>query len=71
MSITQPSYYDLTSCKDVLDIARKFDLSGEVMLAIKYLVRCGKKPGEDVMADLKKALYCVGREIEERNRDEE
>jgi hypothetical protein len=31
--------------------------------ALKYLLRCGKKPGQDVVSELRKALFWIEREI--------
>jgi Protein of unknwon function (DUF3310) len=41
-----------------------FHLTVNVMMAIKYLVRAGRKPGVSTEQDLRKALWHVSREID-------
>lgn len=62
-----PSYYRFaikgTEC-DVFDIAKAAGLTPALTMAVKYLLRAGKKGS--AVEDLRKCIRCVEREIELR-----
>lgn len=59
-----PDYYKSDAGFDVIDIANAYHLGLSKGNAIKYIVRAGKKENNDVIADLKKAIEFLNREIE-------
>lgn len=60
-----PTYYRFrikgADC-DVFDIAKSAGLTPAATMALKYLLRAGKKDG--AVSDLRKCIRCVEREIE-------
>lgn len=65
-----PNYYrTVAPCErispdaDVIDVSQAFGLTPSMHLALKYMVRAGRKQGESVAKDLNKALECVQREL--------
>ena len=73
-AVDHPSYYSAGSI-EVLDVITAFNLNFNTGNAIKYVCRCGHKPGADKITDLRKAVFYLNREIEDaekrRNRQNE
>jgi hypothetical protein len=68
--VWRPSYYRpvrrnarIAPDADVWDIAHGFELDPMIAMALKYLLRAGKKPGEPLEKDLTKALECIQRRL--------
>lgn len=55
MTDTRPKHYRGKTL-EVIDVIRDFELDFESGNIIKYVLRAGKKPGEEETKDLKKAL---------------
>ena len=64
------SYYNAGGI-EVLDVITAFGLNFNTGNCIKYICRCGHKPGADRLTDLRKAVFYLNREIEdaEKRRD--
>lgn len=58
-----PEYYIGNDGRDVFKVVDNFNLSFARGCALKYLVRAGAKPHNDVIEDLRKAIDCIEREI--------
>lgn len=48
---------------ETIDVIEAFDLNFNLGNVIKYVLRAGKKEGEEKEKDLNKALFYIGREI--------
>ena len=60
MSKTDPAHYPV----DLFEIADQLGgLNNRLFSAFKYIARAGKKPGESVSDDLRKAIKCLEMEI--------
>lgn len=66
-----PEYYrprranrNISADADPSDIGEAYDLRPLRSIAIKYLVRAGRKPGQSAAKDLTKALEVIQRELE-------
>ena len=59
MSKTAPAHYPV----DLFVIADQLGMSTRLFSAFKYIARAGKKPGESVSDDLRKAIKCLEMEI--------
>lgn len=55
MTETRPKHYRGKTL-EVIDVIRDFELDFETGNVLKYLLRAGRKPGEDARADLLKAV---------------
>lgn len=62
--INHPDHYKGNKF-EVIDIIDDFDLNFCLGNAIKYILRAGKK--DDRIQDLKKAIWYINREIQEKN----
>jgi hypothetical protein len=51
-----------------IDVVEQFELGFCLGNAIKYILRCGRKPTSDPIEDLKKARWHIDREIAKRER---
>ena len=61
MSKTSPKHYQMDNGFQVIDLTSQLDFcSGNV---VKYVARAGKKSGESVLDDLRKAEYYLRRLI--------
>ena len=60
--ITNPSYYTSNE-ESVADFIEAYDLNFNRGNIIKYVVRAGKKQGENAVTALLKAQWYLGREI--------
>jgi hypothetical protein len=67
--VDAPAHYRLPGGIEVFDLIE--DLPFCLGSAIKYLLRAGKKPGTDADIDLRKAAFCLQREIDRRRRGAE
>jgi hypothetical protein len=58
-----PSYYNaLPNGIECWDVTEHF--KGNIAMSIKHLWRAGKKPGQDLIQDYKKAIQYIQREID-------
>lgn len=57
-----PSYYLGKSGQDVFDVAMDFGLNALSTMALKYIVRAGRKDPAKTVEDLGKAIECLARE---------
>lgn len=48
---------------EAIKVIEAWDLGFCLGNTVKYISRCGKKPGQDKLQDLKKALWYLQREI--------
>jgi hypothetical protein len=60
----RPGHYSPGSQYEVISVIEFMGLSFSAGNALKYLARAGKKPGEDLGAELRKAEWYLMREIE-------
>jgi hypothetical protein len=58
----QPAYY-ARLVPEPLDVIEAWGLGFSLGCVVKYCARAGHKPGEDAVADLKKARFYIDREI--------
>jgi hypothetical protein len=63
-SKVRPGHYSPGSKYEVISVIEFMGLSFSAGNALKYLARAGKKPGEDLGAELRKAEWYLMREIE-------
>lgn len=63
--INHPDHYQ-SSKMEAIDVIDSYDLNFCLGSATKYILRAGKKPGEESHEDLKKALWYVERELSMR-----
>lgn len=62
-TVRQPAHYRADTGIEAIDVIRAWSVSFSVGSAIKYLARCGHKPGTDAREDLQKALWYIAEEI--------
>lgn len=64
-SVNHPKHYLGKSGLEVNDVIEEFGLGRGFRLgsSVKYILRAGKKPGEDAVKDLKKAIKFLEEEI--------
>lgn len=62
MKEIRPDYYKANGV-ETIDVIEAFDLNFNLGNVIKYVLRAGKKQGEEKEKDLNKALFYIGREI--------
>lgn len=60
----RPAHYTQGSKYEVINVIEHMGLSFSAGNALKYLARAGKKPGEDLAAELRKAEWYLRREID-------
>jgi hypothetical protein len=53
---------------ETIDVIEAWGLGFHLGNALKYISRCGRKPGVDPLEDLQKARWYIEREIERRRR---
>ena len=63
-TVDHPDYYQSNGI-EVIDVIEHFGLGFRRGSCIKYLLRAGRKPGADMITDLRKAQWYLSREIEE------
>lgn len=61
--VNHPTHYQSTSL-EAIEVIEDYDLNFSLGSAFKYLVRCGRKPGEDTLEDLDKAVWYLKRELD-------
>ncbi len=68
-----PPYYIGNDGSEVIDAIENFNLQKNMYRgqAIQYMFRAGRKSDEDVIADLKKAVWFIEREIRDIRREDE
>jgi len=61
-----PQHYKGAGGMEVIDVLEMFGLTNNfyISTAVKYLMRCGKKAGESLLVDLKKARWYIDRQIQ-------
>ena len=60
--VEQPQHYQGTGMS-AIDVIRAFDLNFACGNVIKYMLRAGRKPDEDTIRDLEKALWYLQDEL--------
>ena len=61
-----PAHYRGKGGIEGIDVVEQFDLGFCLGNALKYILRCGRKPSSDPVEDLKKARWHIEREIAKR-----
>ena len=64
--VNQPQHYQGKDGMTVMQIIRAYECNFAVGNVVKYMLRAGKKPDEDALDDLKKALWYLQEEIDRR-----
>lgn len=62
MKEIRPDYYKSNGV-ETIDVIEAFDLNFNLGNVIKYVLRAGKKDGEEKEKDLNKALFYLKREV--------
>lgn len=62
MKEIRPDYYKAKGV-ETIDVIEAFELNFNLGNVIKYVLRAGKKQGEEKEKDLNKALFYISREI--------
>lgn len=62
MNTIRPDYYKSNGI-EVLDLTDAFDLNFNLGNVVKYVVRAGRKDGEEKEKDLAKAKFYLNREL--------
>lgn len=62
MKEIRPDYYKAKGV-ETIDVIEAFELNFNLDNVIKYVLRAGKKDGEEKEKDLNKALFYISREI--------
>ncbi|MBS5989592.1 DUF3310 domain-containing protein [Anaerococcus hydrogenalis] len=62
MKEIRPDYYKAKGV-ETIDVIEAFDLNFNLGNVIKYVLRAGKKQGEEKEKDLNKALFYLKREV--------
>lgn len=57
-----PSYYERNGIK-AIEVVEAWELGHHLATAVVYILRAGKKPGDDYLQDLKKAKWYLDRAI--------
>lgn len=68
-SVKRPAHYESRSGQQLIHVIHDYGLSFCSANVLKYLVRAGKKPGEDRLKDLRKALEYIQFEIQFAEQD--
>lgn len=63
-NVSRPSHYVDGRKFEPKDVIRDWDLNFNLGSAVKYISRAGRKDGNDILTDLKKARVFLGFEIE-------
>lgn len=63
MKEIRPDYYKSNGV-ETIDVIEAFDLNFNLGNVIKYVLRAGKKQGEEKENDLNKACFYLNREVE-------
>lgn len=61
--VDHPDHYQAKDM-EAIDVIEAYNLNFSLGSAIKYILRAGRKPGEQVEEDLNKAIWYLQREIE-------
>jgi len=61
--INHPDHYQAKNM-EAIEVIEAYNLNFSLGSAIKYILRAGKKPNEETIEDLKKAIWYLNREIE-------
>ena len=67
--VNQPEHYQGAGMS-VIEVIQAYRLNFELGNVIKYTLRAGKKPDENVIRELEKAMWYLQAEIERRRRDD-
>lgn len=68
--VVQPAHYANLGEYSAIHVIHKWELGFCLGNALKYIQRAGKKPGEDPIVDLKKAIWYIERHIHELDETE-
>lgn len=68
--VVRPDYYKSDGI-EVLDLTDAFDLNFNLGNVVKYVVRAGKKDGEEKEKDLAKAKFYLNRELNKTLKQEQ
>lgn len=60
--VDHPQHYQMPGGVEVIDLVEHLPFN--VGNAVKYACRAGKKPGVDIVTDLRKSLWYIQREID-------
>lgn len=63
MKEIRPDYYKANGV-ETIDVIEAFDLNFNLGNVIKYVLRAGKKQGEEKEKDLNKACFYLNREVD-------
>ena len=55
--VNHPAHYGGDTTYEVIKVIEAWDLGFSLGNAVKYIARAGKKPGADLVEDLKKARF--------------
>lgn len=67
-SVKRPAHYESRSGQQAIDVIQDFQLNFSIGNVVKYCIRAGRKPGEDRLKDLRKALEYIQFEIADTER---
>lgn len=65
--VDHPQHYGGDTVYEAIRVIEAHDLNFNLGSALKYLLRCGKKPGAKPVEDLEKACWYLQREIDRLN----
>jgi hypothetical protein len=63
-----PAHYKTEAGIESIDVIEAFKLNFKLGNAVKYILRCGKKPGQPSGQDIKKAIWYLERELKTINK---
>lgn len=66
--VDHPDHYSEGRAHEPIDVIEDWGLGFHLGNAVKYIARCGRKPGEDPSECLRKAVWYLEREIARRER---
>lgn len=62
--VDHPPYYGSDSTYETIKVIEAWELGFNLGNTVKYISRAGKKPGMELLTDLRKAAWYLNREIE-------
>lgn len=63
-----PTHYKTPSGLESINVIEEFNLGFNLGNSVKYILRAGKKPGQDKETDLRKAIWYLERELKNLNK---
>lgn len=67
--VDHPEHYQSRSGIEAIEVIESYGLNFSLGSAVKYILRAGKKPSENSVDDLSKAIWYLQREIERLSKD--